>query len=666
MTAETSPKQPRLESWKEIAAYLKRDVRTVRRWEKDRGLPIRRLPGTRPGVYALVNEVDDWIQSAVSSPADIETAIQSPAALPIANRSWFGRFAAGSVLAIAVLLLIAVAVAPVAPRIKGRAEITHSGWIKRALIRRGAALYYQSREHGMRDSIRRIDESGDDQFLAELPPGPSVSLLDVSADGSRILFRQRICAGCPSNIWYMTPAHTHPVQVGGDHAMAGAWSADGKKLAYADGSSLFLANPDGTAPKRLLALPSEEVTDLRWSPDGRQVRFVLADRLYEHQRLWEFRFDRGSAAPLLPGWSRRDTDEERGGQWTSDGRYFVFIAIHNGTIGIWALRCDSSLFGRWFARPIFLSSLEGVTDSVVTGPHDNQIFAIVRPSKRGELLRLDAKTQQFALVPRWGWLSGEDLAFSPDGLRVAYLSYPEGRLWSADLDGRNPHLLTPGTQRGALAQWAPDGRRIAFMAWKDGTNGPTWIRIVSPDGRGSMDPVPLSFWQGAPNWTSNDELVFGENGAVFPIASTCSLHVFDLRTGKLADLPGTTGLWTARPRPTGRYIAAQTNDKRRLLLYDRQTAGLTDLFRSPEGMLGDNPTWSRDGAYIYMDAPWAHDPAIYRIRVADQKVERIAGLAGIQRVEAGGLWMGFAPDDSLMILRQVEGSEIDSWDWVAR
>ena len=102
------------------------------------------------------------------------------------------------------------------------------------------------------------------------------------------------------------------------------------------------------------------------------------------------------------------------------------------------------------------------------------------------------------------------------------------------------------------------------------------------------------------------------------------------------------------------------------MLYDRRTGGLTELFRSPEGTLGDNPTWSRDGAYIYMDVPYARNPSVYRIRIADRKVERIASLTGIQRVVEGiGLWMGLAPDDSLMILRQVDGSEIDSWDWVA-
>lgn len=51
----------RLESWKEIAAYLRRDVTTVRRWEKREGLPVRRLHHSRLGsVYAYTAELDAW------------------------------------------------------------------------------------------------------------------------------------------------------------------------------------------------------------------------------------------------------------------------------------------------------------------------------------------------------------------------------------------------------------------------------------------------------------------------------------------------------------------------------------------------------------------------------------------------------------------------------
>ena len=50
-------------TWKEIAAYLKRDATTVRRWEKREGLPVHRhLHDTRDSVYAYTKELDDWRQ----------------------------------------------------------------------------------------------------------------------------------------------------------------------------------------------------------------------------------------------------------------------------------------------------------------------------------------------------------------------------------------------------------------------------------------------------------------------------------------------------------------------------------------------------------------------------------------------------------------------------
>lgn len=51
----------RLASWKEIAAYLHREVRTVIRWEKERGLPVHRVPGGAGGsVFAFSDELDRW------------------------------------------------------------------------------------------------------------------------------------------------------------------------------------------------------------------------------------------------------------------------------------------------------------------------------------------------------------------------------------------------------------------------------------------------------------------------------------------------------------------------------------------------------------------------------------------------------------------------------
>jgi len=53
--------QERLDSWKEIAAYLKRGTRTVQRWEREQGLPVHRLGGRKQGgVFAYRRELDEW------------------------------------------------------------------------------------------------------------------------------------------------------------------------------------------------------------------------------------------------------------------------------------------------------------------------------------------------------------------------------------------------------------------------------------------------------------------------------------------------------------------------------------------------------------------------------------------------------------------------------
>ena len=54
----------RLDSWKAIAEYLNRDIRTLRRWQRQ-GLPVRRVPGARGNsVFAFQSEIDEWLRAA--------------------------------------------------------------------------------------------------------------------------------------------------------------------------------------------------------------------------------------------------------------------------------------------------------------------------------------------------------------------------------------------------------------------------------------------------------------------------------------------------------------------------------------------------------------------------------------------------------------------------
>jgi hypothetical protein len=57
-------REARLDSWKEIAIYFRRDVRTVQRWERSEGLPVKRIFHRKgSSVYAFTNELDLWLTS---------------------------------------------------------------------------------------------------------------------------------------------------------------------------------------------------------------------------------------------------------------------------------------------------------------------------------------------------------------------------------------------------------------------------------------------------------------------------------------------------------------------------------------------------------------------------------------------------------------------------
>ena len=76
------PQGRRLESWKEIAAYLGRDITTVRRWEKREGLPVHRHQHSRLGtVYAYTAELDAWRRERAPVPAIGEMALVRGSAL---------------------------------------------------------------------------------------------------------------------------------------------------------------------------------------------------------------------------------------------------------------------------------------------------------------------------------------------------------------------------------------------------------------------------------------------------------------------------------------------------------------------------------------------------------------------------------------------------------
>ncbi|HXJ94889.1 MAG TPA: hypothetical protein VMT20_18760 [Terriglobia bacterium] len=100
-----------------------------------------------------------------------------------------------------------------------------------------------------------------------------------------------------------------------------------------------------------------------------------------------------------------------------------------------------------------------------------------------------------------------------------------------------------------------------------------------------------------------------------------------------------------------------------MMLFDFTTGKWTEMAHVPACW----HNWSHDEKYIYFDDAWFTSPgSIKRVRISDHKVEQVASLQEVGRLELGkwGAWTGLAPDDSPLTLRDAGIDEIYALDWM--
>jgi Tol biopolymer transport system component/predicted Ser/Thr protein kinase len=629
--------------------------------EKDLELRYQVASDVRADLKRLKRDTDSGRSAATGT---IETVRE----LPLLKRRLRVVALAGAI-AIAAAILFYLFKRPLSPpKVLRTVQITSDGRDKAgSLITDGARLYFQE-EVGDRAVLAQVSITGGETAIIPTPFRYAIPL-DISPTGSELLVGGAAGTETEYPLWVLPAPGGSLHRLGDVIAHDAAWSPDGQEIVYANAADLYLAKSDGTDSRKLVTvggLPYE----IRWSPDGRLLRFTVSDPKSNSNSLWEVTSDGTNLHPLLPAWSTPAS--ERHGIWTPDGKYFLFDSSHGDptrlTVNVWAIRGESGSFQKTGPKPTQLTA--GPMNTWATLPSkDGKRLFVIGSKPRGELVQYDSKARQFA--PYLSGISAEGVDFSRDGAWVAYVTFPEGVLWRSRVDGSQRLQLSFPPMKAFLPRWSPDGKRIAFMAVAPGK--PWKIFLVSADGGTSQQLLPGERTEADPTWSADgNSLVFGgllsiiesslppSPGLLVGTSGSLAIRVLDLRTHQVSELPGSEGLYSPRWSPNGRYICALAADSKKLLLFDVTTQKWTQLADASVGY----PSWSRNGEYIYLQSSFGDESAVTRVRVIDHKLEKLANLDGFQ-FTGPNYWFGLAPSDLPLLLRNVGTREIYVLDWDA-
>jgi Tol biopolymer transport system component/tRNA A-37 threonylcarbamoyl transferase component Bud32 len=587
--------------------------------EKDRELRCQSAAELCADLKRLKRDTESGRAAAVAPVSDRRAAV---ATLPLQRRRRIIVLMAGVlVAAVAILagLLAYFRRPPLAIKVGRFVELTRSGRVAineterevfPAVVTDGARLYFT--ESG---KVAYVSAAGGEVRYLDPPPHfGDASVEDISPDSSHLLITSLLSAQAEARLWLLPTTGGVPLRVGDVLAHAAAWSADGRRIFYGQGNALFVMEEQGYESRKIRDLESRAFW-IRSSPDGAHLRFTLRDARTNTLSLWEINTDGSNLRPLLGGWTTPPGD--CCGQWTPDGRTFVFEAYRDGRPGIWALQ------GKGSRTPALVTVGPLDLYSPVPSRDGKKLFA-VGVEVRGESMKYDRGLQEF--VPVLPGIVAGGLFYSRDGEWVAEID-AQGVLWRMKADGsQRLQLISPpltATSR-LFPKWSPDSKQIAFMAKTHG--GPTKIYLVSRDGGTPRQVVPDERNETDPDWSPDgNTLVFGRlpdymAEALMPKA----IHLVDLRTGKISTLPGSEGLFSPRWSHDGRYIAAQPLKQDKLMLFDFTTRRWVVL----ASRHAHNPEWSHDSNYVY--AQWGGE--IYRVRIADSRVEPVAGSRNVRQV----------------------------------
>jgi Tol biopolymer transport system component len=519
----------RLESWKEIAAYLKRDVRTVQRWERRGGLPVHRREENLGGVYAYRGELDVWRRNGHSRLEEDQAKKANGTRENRLPRRLERSAFIGPVLLAALVLLGALGFYSYR-QYRQTGRLAQNPVIVRSFSLPGWSLAPTFSPNGKEVAFAwdggRGDGSSNDIYVIHIgsseprrltfhpsrfvwprwsPDGRSIAFTRQSEPESGIFLIPS--AGGPERKLLALDWPTLP------GALAVSWTPDGKDLAFVETSS-----PPGSNRIALLSLDTLEHHALTQpptgesdegpevSPDGRNLAFLRQEST-DYGGVYVMPISGGEPTVLA-----KPEGPARGIAWFPGAQAMIMAGRLRGVEGLWKIAVDGQsklLYPTLKMKPAFPAfSAQGDRLAISLTSYEEGIWQV-------DLTKKQPPTSLISSLDA----AAEFPQYSPDGERIVFQSDRSGNweIWVCDRDGLNPLQLTffAGPPAG-YPRWSPDGRQVVFDV--RGERG-SEIYVVSRDGGSPRRLITGSAKDEVPGWSRDGRWVYfaSKRGGVWQI-----------------------------------------------------------------------------------------------------------------------------------------------------
>jgi Tol biopolymer transport system component len=219
--------------------------------------------------------------------------------------------------------------------------------------------------------------------------------------------------------------------------------------------------------------------------------------------------------------------------------------------------------------------------------------------------------------------------------------------------------LTPNALQVFLANWSPDGTQVTLMARNP--DNPWQIFVVNENGENLQPLMPQGNNFADPSFSADGKsIVFGGVPNLMGQGNTPhSIHMINLATKQVDELPGSNGLFSPRCAPNGRFIAALTLDQQKIMLYDVQAR----TWRTLAVISAADPVWSPDSRYLYFHAYMAPLDPISRVDVTTGQIEQLATIRSFPAAAVSRYFFsGLAPDGAIITHVELDNSNLYSLD----